>query len=119
MTGPSPHVSRIAPAVVAFCFDASTPSRIAGGTSATGSSVAFVPVSAGLGAELSSGARVALVGQSSTFLVLASFTLSRPCAIVVSAGSLPGGFSDAGALDTATFSRQPAVAKSQRDTPRH
>lgn len=64
---------------------------------------AVVPVFVDLGAGPSSGADAAMVGRSLTSLVPAFSTLSRSCDVVIWAGILPGGTSDAGALNTATF----------------
>lgn len=48
-------------------------------------------------------------------LVPAFSTLSRPCAIVMPAGSLFGGKSDAGVLNSATLFRLLVIVKRQRD----
>lgn len=119
MAGSSRHVSTIAQASVISSLDAPAPSRVTGGFSATGSSPAAVSVFVDLIVGLPSGADAVLDGRLATLLVLASSTHSRHCAVVILAGSLFGGTSDAGALETATFSCQLAAARCQRDVACH
>lgn len=70
MTGASPLVSSISPAPVDSTFEAPAPACVADGTSAAGPWSAVVPFPSDLSADPSTGARVALVGRSSTFWFL-------------------------------------------------
>lgn len=120
MAGPFLHVSKIAPAPVISSLDALAQTCVSDGFSSTaGISYPVVPIPVDLGAAPFSGGGVALVGRSSPSLFPASFTLSHNCAVVTSTKLLSDSTSEAGASDTATPSRQLAVAKSQRDAARH
>lgn len=114
MAGPS-YVATVARALLTFLFHAPVPTRVASSFSAAVPLCAVVLVSVDLDAVLSSSAGPALAGRSSTLLGFASSALSRLRAVVILAGLLPGGTSDASASDTATLSRQLALARCQRD----
>lgn len=118
MTSPSFHDSTIAPALVVSTLDASTLTCVFRTSFVAGPSSAAVQVSVDLGAGPSTGTSDDIAGISSSFLVHTSSAPSRPCADVLLAGSLPGGATDAGASDTATFSCQLAVARRQCDAAR-
>lgn len=110
--------STVAPALLAFSLEIHSSTRVARDFSATGLSSTVVPVSVDAVASPSSYTKASMVVQSSTSLISASLTLSRPCAVVISSGSLPIDTGDARASDVATLSRQLAVARRQRDAAR-
>lgn len=118
MAGLSVRSSTILLAPVVYSLDASAPTQAARGSSAAGPLSTVVLVSADFGGGPSSGVCVAVFGQSSTFLLSASSTLSGLFAVVISGRSLPSATSDASALDTGTNYRQLAVARLQRDASR-
>lgn len=118
MVGSSSRASTFAAFSVASSLDTPASSRVAHDSSAAGPSFAVDPLFVDLGAALFSGTRVAMAGRSSTSLVPASFTLSRPSTVVMSGGSLPSSTNDAGALDSATLSHELATARRQCDAAR-
>lgn len=115
MTSPPPHDSTIAPALVFASLDAPAPARLFCASSAAGRASAAFPVSVDLGAGTLSGTGDAMVGRSLTSLIRAALTLFRPCAVVISTGSIFSGISDAGAPDDASLFRQLADARRQQN----
>lgn len=119
MTGSSPHVSTIVPTLIFPALDTSAPNCVFRPSSTVGLFSVFVPIFVHLGASVWSGGGDATIERSSNSLVPAYSTLSRPCAEVLSAGSLAGSVSDANALGMTTISRQLTYARRQRDAARH
>lgn len=90
-----------------FCSpNASAATRIVHFSSPAGPLYAVVSISVELGAGPSSGAGDVVVGRSLTSLVSAFSTFSCPCAVSLSAGSIPGGASDSSAADATIVFRQ-------------
>lgn len=118
MAGPSSCVLKIAPALEVSSLVAPAPTRVTRDSSPASPLSAAISVFVDLGAGSSFDTAAAMVGRSLTALVRASSTLSHSCAVVVLAESLPGGTSDADAPNNATFSRQLAITRRQRDANR-
>lgn len=118
MTGLSAQDLTISPASVVSHLDAPASTRVVRAFFIAGTLSVVVPVSVDLGSGSPSCASDGIAKTSSTSPVPASSTLSRSCAIMISAGSLPLSINDASALDVATLSRQLAVAGRQHESAR-
>lgn len=118
MACPYLQVSTILPASVTPASGSPAQTRDICGSLAPNSFFTVVPVSVNLGGVPSSSTCAALTGRSSATPAPTSSTFSRLCAVVISAGLLPGATSNADASETATLSLQLSFARHRRDLAR-
>lgn len=113
--GLSSRLFTIVTVPVVSALDAPAPTRDIRDSSVAYLLSAIVPLSVGFGVGTTSDIGISMVGRTSTSLVSASSTLSRPCAVVILTGSPPVGTSDAGASDITTLPCHLAVGRRQPD----
>lgn len=109
-TGPSVRVLSIVVVLEYSSPDAPATTRVVLISSTGGPLSAVVLVTVYLLAGTLSDTGDTVVGRSATYLVPASFVFSRPCAVLLLSGSLPGDATDPVAFDTATLSCQFTIA---------